>query len=213
MARCEEGWVKLYPEDADAFTSGLVLSVWTLILMLAAIEPGSQGVEGKLLYLDCGQLFLPDDELTRKGWGLSSPKIIECLEELKTLQKIDYLRGLGGSLISVHEPWAYLPEVPEGCEQRQIVFPNSRPGIASSHVSWRSLRFQVLRDRGAKCELCGQGRSATVSLHVDHIKPRSKYPHLALEYSNLQVLCSDCNLGKGNRDETDFRQQGENIRG
>jgi 5-methylcytosine-specific restriction endonuclease McrA len=42
-------------------------------------------------------------------------------------------------------------------------------------------------------------------MHVDHIKPRSKYPHLALRESNLQVLCEACNLGKGNWDETDWR--------
>lgn len=29
-----------------------------------------------------------------------------------------------------------------------------------------------------------------------HIRPRSKYPHLALRLDNLQLLCHDCNLAK-----------------
>ena len=42
-------------------------------------------------------------------------------------------------------------------------------------------------------------------MNVDHIKPRRLYPGLALEKSNLQVLCADCNHGKGNWDQTDWR--------
>ncbi len=45
-----------------------------------------------------------------------------------------------------------------------------------------------------------------IPLHVDHIKPRSKYPDLALDINNLQILCESCNLGKGAWDETDFRE-------
>lgn len=40
---------------------------------------------------------------------------------------------------------------------------------------------------------------------VDHIKPLSKFWHLRLERSNLQVLCDECNMGKGAWDETDHR--------
>lgn len=38
-----------------------------------------------------------------------------------------------------------------------------------------------------------------------HIQPRKTHPHLALVLSNLQVLCHDCNHGKGNWDTTDWR--------
>jgi 5-methylcytosine-specific restriction endonuclease McrA len=43
-------------------------------------------------------------------------------------------------------------------------------------------------------------------MHVDHIKPRSRFPHLELSLDNLQVLCAACNVGKGNRDEIDWRK-------
>lgn len=68
--------------------------------------------------------------------------------------------------------------------------------------AWVALRYKVLTAYGAKCACCGETNGA---MHVDHIKPRSKHPHLALEFSNLQVLCEACNMGKGNRDETDWR--------
>ena len=70
---------------------------------------------------------------------------------------------------------------------------------------WRSLRYQVLKEQGRICALC---KSRDGRMHVDHIKPRSLYPELALVFENLQVLCEACNLGKSNRDETDWRRSG-----
>ena len=67
---------------------------------------------------------------------------------------------------------------------------------------WRTLRYQALKASNGKCQLCG----STGQLHVDHIKPRSKHPELALRLDNLQVLCKDCNLGKGAWDATDWRK-------
>ena len=62
--------------------------------------------------------------------------------------------------------------------------------------AWLTLRVRVLAASDGRCKLCGISAEAGVSLHVDHIKPRSQYPELALEESNLQVLCEACNLGK-----------------
>ena len=72
--------------------------------------------------------------------------------------------------------------------------------------AWRSLRFDALRKNNGRCELCGASKHEGAVLHVDHIKPRSRFPELSLVASNLQVLCEDCNLGKGNRDTKDFRR-------
>jgi 5-methylcytosine-specific restriction endonuclease McrA len=70
---------------------------------------------------------------------------------------------------------------------------------------WQTLRYQALVKHGGKCQCCGAGREDGKKLHVDHVKPRSKFPELQLELSNLQVLCEDCNLGKGAWDQTDWR--------
>jgi hypothetical protein len=71
---------------------------------------------------------------------------------------------------------------------------------------WRRLRMEVVKERGARCECCGASPRDGIVINVDHIKPRRKYPELALEKSNLQVLCDVCNHGKGNWDETDWRE-------
>jgi 5-methylcytosine-specific restriction endonuclease McrA len=66
---------------------------------------------------------------------------------------------------------------------------------------WRKLRMQVLKKYGSRCMCCG----STGKICVDHIKCRKKFPELALEITNLQVLCEPCNHGKGNWDSTDWR--------
>lgn len=72
-------------------------------------------------------------------------------------------------------------------------------------IEWKRLRYKVLVKHGAMCQCCGALPKPGKPLHIDHIKPRSIYPELALEESNLQVLCDDCNIGKGNIDATDWR--------
>lgn len=71
--------------------------------------------------------------------------------------------------------------------------------------AWRAVRYQVLKKFGATCQCCGATPKQSRQVHVDHIKPRSRYPELELDITNLQVLCEDCNLGKRHLDETDWR--------
>lgn len=70
--------------------------------------------------------------------------------------------------------------------------------------AWRDLRYRVFQKYGSKCKMCGKTKNEA-SLEVDHIKPRSKYPELELDFDNLQILCSDCNQGKSNKYEDDLR--------
>lgn len=70
---------------------------------------------------------------------------------------------------------------------------------------WRQLRYKALKLHGRRCQCCGASPETGAVLNVDHIKPRRKFPELALELKNLQVLCADCNHGKGSWDQTDFR--------
>lgn len=71
---------------------------------------------------------------------------------------------------------------------------------------WLELRYRVLRVYKAKCMCCGRTpHEHGIIVHVDHIKPRSKYPKLELDFDNMQVLCAACNCGKSNIDNTDWR--------
>jgi 5-methylcytosine-specific restriction endonuclease McrA len=77
----------------------------------------------------------------------------------------------------------------------------SKPG----RQAWRNLRYRALKMYGAVCQCCGQRATEQNPIHVDHIKPRSRFPELALSLSNLQILCRDCNFGKRDTDTIDWR--------
>lgn len=77
-----------------------------------------------------------------------------------------------------------------------------------STTTWGRLRYATLMKYDGRCACCGSSAADGVRMHVDHIKPRSKYPHLSLEITNLQVLCEQCNLAKSNLDDTDWRKSG-----
>ena len=69
---------------------------------------------------------------------------------------------------------------------------------------WLSLRMKVLEHYGRQCMKCLR---VDGEMHVDHIKPRSRFPELSLTFENLQVLCRDCNLEKLNYHATDYREE------
>ena len=75
---------------------------------------------------------------------------------------------------------------------------------------WRRVRMEVLKRDGARCVCCGATPADGTKMHVDHIKPRKLFPSLALSLDNLQVLCEECNHGKGNWDMTDWRKKASN---
>jgi len=64
------------------------------------------------------------------------------------------------------------------------------------------VRYQVLAAARGRCALYGV-HSSERRIEVDHIVPRSRGG--SNELTNLQALCDDCNRGKANRDQTDFR--------
>ncbi len=72
---------------------------------------------------------------------------------------------------------------------------------------WRELRMKALQLYGRRCGCCGATPETGAVMHVDHIKPRRFHPELALDINNLQILCEECNHGKGNWDETDWRNK------
>lgn len=59
------------------------------------------------------------------------------------------------------------------------------------------LRYDILKRDKFRCVKCGAKQDERTQLHVDHIKPVSKGG--TNDHSNLQTLCSRCNLGKGAR--------------
>jgi len=86
--------------------------------------------------------------------------------------------------------------------------PNT-PNVASKDFlesfEWRRLRMEALKKYSPRCMCCGATPKDGAVMNVDHIKPRKLFPALALDISNLQILCHECNHGKGNWDQTDWR--------
>lgn len=74
---------------------------------------------------------------------------------------------------------------------------------------WKRLRYEAIKLHGQRCQCCGwrPGDTPNNRLVVDHIKSIRRYPHLKLVLKNLQVLCNDCNMGKGADYEDDWRGQ------
>ena len=83
----------------------------------------------------------------------------------------------------------------ELARKRQRQIEEMREFYASAE--WRLIRRQVIQEQGNICQNCGRRITNDYDLTVDHIKPRSKFPKLALDKSNLQVLCRVCNSAKG----------------
>lgn len=80
-----------------------------------------------------------------------------------------------------------------------LELPNLTPSSQADFYrtkAWRDVRYKVLSESDKRCQLCGTSPEQGSTMHVDHIKPRSLYPDLALEENNLQILCEDCNIGK-----------------
>ncbi len=72
---------------------------------------------------------------------------------------------------------------------------------------WKKLRMQALMKFGNSCQCCGRGVAEGAKICVDHIRPRKLFPELSLSINNLQILCFDCNEGKGNIFVTNWKKE------
>jgi 5-methylcytosine-specific restriction endonuclease McrA len=93
------------------------------------------------------------------------------------------------------------------CDARIADFVSRRQAAIWAHRSGNAdplpgtLRWQVISRARGRCEACGIS-SELRALEVDHIVPRSQGG--SNDPSNLQALCSLCNVQKLDRDQTDY---------
>jgi hypothetical protein len=84
----------------------------------------------------------------------------------------------------------------------KILIHERKENVGFSHENSRNvpdrLRLKVLNRDNFRCVFCGKSPATDFGtrLHIDHIVPFSKGGKSILE--NLQTLCEECNLGKGN---------------
>jgi hypothetical protein len=174
--------------------------VYQPILIKALVQAG-----GKATIRQLAQTLLLEDE----SQLLFYEKRLKEMP-LKVLKKHGVLT-VDGDLVSINVEDLSLEqraEIRGACEDRLMSFVSKR-GITTWDYRMLeddpvsdSVRYRLLKKANGRCSLCGATKKETV-LHVDHIVPRSKGG--TNDESNLQVLCLKCNLGKSNKDATDFR--------
>lgn len=74
----------------------------------------------------------------------------------------------------------------------------SRPDADFS--PWRHHEIKdALRDETfAKCAYCESFIEDVSPAHIEHIKPKSRFPELVVDWHNLTFVCGNCNTKKGN---------------
>ena len=92
------------------------------------------------------------------------------------------------------------PVVQPGCTPR-------RSCGSRGHVhSWKIRRIKIFVRDGWKCLRCGFTDQTGRRLHADHVVPISpRWGGQERCMANLQTLCQRCNLRKGDRDCSDYR--------
>lgn len=73
---------------------------------------------------------------------------------------------------------------------------------------WYRLSRIVKKIYGNTCMRCGSFKQP----QADHIKPRSLFPELELDISNIQVLCKSCNFSKSNKETKDYRTKEDLVK-
>lgn len=165
---------------------------------------------GRMLVGQLGQRGIKTRSMTGIRQMLDAVEKLTGVADVMTVeQAIVVMKRDKGRRKAKHEPRQSLLKYAEG-HPASVLIPRKKTAkeLAVEFYTgdaWRHIRYQALKVHGGACQCCGVRAGGGVVMHVDHIKPRSKFPELTLVLSNLQVLCEDCNLGKRAWDETDWR--------
>ena len=161
--------------------------------------------------------------LTDAEWG----QFVSLREKPKKQKKVKNKPKIINPVSTKKDDWSWCPDTKDvpapkfkgkltknkgkNKKRRKKVTYRSDDGFYKSR-EWLELRVRVLEKYECKCMMCGRSpKFHRVVIHVDHIKPRSKFPNLSLDFNNLQLLCAACNLGKSNKYETDWRPHEQDI--
>lgn len=113
-------------------------------------------------------------------------------------------------------------EAAQLCDQKITEWLERKALQENAPEAGASIRYEVLRAAGGKCQLCGIPSSLR-PIDIDHVIPRSranKNNKVRLngrwidvnDRENLQALCMSCNRAKRAADETDFRPAAKLVR-
>lgn len=72
---------------------------------------------------------------------------------------------------------------------------------AKARWSHTEVRDSLRSETYEKCAYCESEVDSVAWPHVEHIRPKSKFPNLVLAWENLTLACPRCNQNKGSYDE------------
>ena len=77
-------------------------------------------------------------------------------------------------------------------------------GRKSSPWNDRRIRDALIEESRKRCIYCDSELLHVTSANVEHYRPRSAYPELVVEWSNLAIACSKCNQMKSDKFSEDL---------
>lgn len=86
---------------------------------------------------------------------------------------------------------------------RELTPKRSPHHLLKNYKKYQSYKKYLRLDFGQRCGYTNCSDSwfgGSKSFHIDHLKPKSLYPHLETDYSNLVYSCSYVNEKKANHD-------------
>jgi uncharacterized protein (TIGR02646 family) len=65
--------------------------------------------------------------------------------------------------------------------------------------NYKDIKNQLMDKFHGHCAYCGKKLHSNIDANIEHFKPKSIYPELEFEWSNLLLSCRECNVIKSNK--------------
>lgn len=168
------------------------------------VEYKSLKYRGRLNKVSKSEMMMTDVLIWKNGDDFSSSPFINIpIIPIWKVIRIDGISKVDGKTVELRT--SFVEVVVEKIIEKHVIHKIKNPTkklFTSLDKRWLELRYKAILLHGKTCACCGKKSN---DVHVDHIKPKSKYPELSYNLDNLQILCMECNIGKSNTDESDWR--------
>ena len=77
------------------------------------------------------------------------------------------------------------------------------PDAAKNRYNQSEIKEKLIEETNGKCAYCESKIGGVSYEHIEHIKPKSKYHDLVVEWKNLTLSCQKCNNNKGKEYDED----------
>lgn len=191
----------VYEQLLDFIENRMRMShVYQPVMLKALLES-----QGSCLTEDIAKAILMlDDSQVEYYEKITNNMVGRVLRNHEIVEKVSNQYSLIGYEALTEDQAAHLINL---CQQKVDEYSSKRGELVWKHRKLSSgyisgtIRYEVLKRAGTRCELCGVSNEVK-ALEVDHIVPRNKGG--TDDMSNLQALCYSCNAMKRDRDDTDF---------